>query len=304
MGPGFAETMRDDDSGGGCDARLTVTFLENGTFRVVAGSLGSRQTGTYTLRVSEQPGAAPGYGCGDVDPEALASLPTEGRSLQIGTLAACVLGPASRIVQEGRPGEAWQLNGRAGERVSVILESDDFDAYLYVTGPGLGEVLTDDDGAGELNSMIDVMLPTDGPYTVVAAALSSGEFGAYTIRVEEAADLNDLPIDGRVVDLGQTVNGLLMSSDPVILEGRRGQVWGLDATAGQRIVIDLGSEDFDSYLFLVGPGLMEPMSDDDGGDDTDSQITVTLPETGTYRIIASSYGSSDSGGYTLSVSPR
>jgi serine protease Do len=113
-----------------------------------------------------------------------------------------------------------------------------------------------------------------------------------------------LPIDGRVVDLGQTVDGLLLSGDPVIMEGRSGQVWGFDATAGQRAVIDLHSDDYDTYLYVVGPGLLEPMSDDDGGDGTDSQITVTFPETGTYRIIASSYGSDSSGAFTLSVTPR
>ena len=301
-GPGMDGTLSDDDSGGGCDARITLTFLENGTFRVVASSFGD--TGTYTLRVSERPGPAPTHGCGEVNPGILASLPTDGRTLELGSLAAGVLGPASRIVQEGRPGEAWQLRGTAGVRISIILESDDFDAYLYLAGPGLLEVLTDDDGAGDLNSMIDVTLPTAGAYTVVASALSSGEFGAYTIRIEEAADLGMLPIDGRVVDLGQTVDGLLLSGDPVIMEGRSGQVWGFDATAGQRAVIDLHSDDYDTYLYVVGPGLLEPMSDDDGGDGTDSQITVTFPETGTYRIIASSYGSDSSGAFTLSVTPR
>ncbi|MDH3207781.1 MAG: PPC domain-containing protein [Gemmatimonadota bacterium] len=304
VGPGLAETLSDDDGGGGCNARLTFTFLENGTFRVVASSVGARETGTYTLRVSERPGPAPSFGCGEVNPATLAALPTEGRSLELGTLAAGILGPNSRTVQDGRAGEAWTLTGQPGVRASIILESDDFDAYLYLTGPGMGEVLTDDDGAGDLNSMIDVTLTSDGPYTVVASALGSGDFGAYTIRVEEAADLNTLPITGGTVDLGQTVDGQLLFADPVILEGRRGQVWGLDATAGQQVVIDLRSDDFDSYLYLVGPGLVEPLSDDDGGDGTNSQITTTLPETGTYRIIASPYSTDDSGSFTLSVSPR
>ena len=44
-GPGFGETLRDDDSGGACYARITMTFLEPGTFRVVASSTGSRATG-------------------------------------------------------------------------------------------------------------------------------------------------------------------------------------------------------------------------------------------------------------------
>jgi hypothetical protein len=302
VGPGFSDTQFDDNGGGGCNARLSITFLENGTYRVVASSY-SGETGTYTLRVAEGAVPAPGYGCGEMNPEILADLPTDGRSLEVGALRTGVLGPASRIVQEGRAGEAWLLTGRTGDRVSVRLESDDFDAYLYLAGPGLDAILTDDDGGDDLNSRIDLTLPSDGPFTVVASALGGGSFGAYILRVEEGIDPNDLPIVGRVA-MGQTVDGLLMFVDPVVFEGRAGQIWGFDATAGQRAVIDLRSDDFDTYLYLAGPGIAEPMSDDDGGDDTNSQLTVTFPETGTYRIVASPYGSEDTGAFTITVSPR
>jgi hypothetical protein len=298
-GPGFAQTLSDDDSGGGCNARLTVTFLENASFRVVASSFGG-ETGTYTLRVSDQPEPAPAYGCGEVNPEVLAALPKEGRALTLGSREVGILGAESRVVQDGRPGEAWVLAGSAGQRLSVILESEDFDSYLYLTGPGLAEVLTDDDGAGSLDSQIDVTLPVDGEYTVVASALSSGSFGAYMIRVDEAADPNDLPLDGTVA-LGQSADGLLSASGPAVIDGKPGQVYAFEATSGQRVRIDLQSDEFDTYLYLVGPGLSEPLFDDDGGNERNSQLTVTFPETGTYRIIASSFGSSSSGGFTVSV---
>jgi plastocyanin len=303
VGPGFPTTQWSDDGAGGCNARLSVTLLEDGTYTVVASAY-SGETGTYILRVSDQPGPAPSYGCGEMDPEAIAQLPVDGRSLRVGGLAAGVLGTASRIVQDGRPGEAWELTAEPGQRVSIILESTDFDAYLYLTGPGLTEILTDDDGAGDLNSRIDVTLPDTGPYTVVASALGAGEFGAYIIRVEEAAPLDELPIDGGMVDLGATVQGRLGLGAPVILEGRPGQVWGLDATAGQRAVIDLRSDDFDTYLYVVGPGILEPLSDDDGGNEQNSQLTVTFPETGTYRIIASAYSPDTTGSFTITVTGR
>jgi hypothetical protein len=303
VGPGFPATQWSDDGAGGCNARLTVTFLENATYTVVASSYAG-ETGTYILRVSEQPGPAPAYGCGEVNPEALTQLPVDGRALQVGGLAAGVLGTASRLVQDGRPGEAWELTAEPGQRVSITLESTDFDAYLYVTGPGLSEILTDDDSGGDLNSRIDVTLPTAGPYTVIASALGAGEFGAYIIRVEEAIPLEELPIDGGVVDLGGTVGGQLAPDAPVIFEGRPGQVWGLDATAGQRAVIDLRSGDFDTYLYVVGPGILEPLADDDGGDEQNSQLTVTFPESGRYRIIASAYSSDTTGSFTITVTPR
>lgn len=303
VGPGLSETLFADDGGGGCNARLTMTFLENGTFRVVASSLSARETGTYRIRVSERPGPAPTYGCGEVDPDALIGLPIEGRPvLGMGSLQSSSLGPLSRTVQEGRPAEAWRLQGRAGERVSIVMTSDDFDTYLYLVGPGLEGVLTDDDGAGNLDAKIDVTLPTAGPFTVVAAGLSSGAQGAYTLRVEPPFDPNTLSTDGRSIDLGQTVTGSLASSDPLVAEGRRGQAWAFDGVAGRLVTIHL-SADYDTYLYLVGPGIDEPIGDDDGGGGTNSQIETTLPGTGTYRVIASSF-SSGTGPYTLTVRPQ
>jgi len=303
VGPGFPSTQWSDDGAGGCNARLTVTFLENATYTVVASSYAG-ETGTYILRISEQPEPAPSYGCGELNPEAITQLPVDGRSLQVGGLAAGVLGTASHLVQDGRAGEAWELTAEAGQRVSIILESTDFDAYLYLNGPGLPEILTDDDGGGDLNSRIDVTLPTSGPYTVVASALGAGEFGAYIIRVEEATPLDELPIEGGMIGLGETVEGQISFDAPVILEGRPGQVWGVDAAAGQRAVIDLRSDAFDTYLYVVGPGIIEPLSDDDGGDDQNSQLTVTFPESGTYRVIASAYSPDSTGSFTLTVTPR
>lgn len=301
-GPGFGSALSDDDGGGGCDARLTVTFLENGSFRVVASSFGT-ETGTYTLRVSDEPSPVPSYACGDVDPTVLSRLPTEGRSLEMGALEVGVLGPMSAIVQDDRPGEAWQLEGSAGNRLSIVMQSTDFDAFLYLAGPGLNEILTDDDGGGGTDAKIDVTLPADGPYTVVAGAYSSGSFGAYNLRVEEPVDPSTLPI-ARSIEVGQTAEGRLFFGDSPVLEGRRGQVWGFEARAGQSVLVDLRSEDFDTYLYVIGPGLAEPLSDDDGGDDTNSLLSVTFPETGTYRIVPSSYGSDDTGLFTLSVVER
>lgn len=302
VGPGLSETLTQDDGGNGCNSRLTFTALENGTFRLVASSASSRETGTYTLRVSDRPGPPPTHDCGEADPSALLALPLDGRQLEMGSVGTGRLGPSSTTVQEGRPAEAWALVGRPGERVVVLLQSDDFDAYLYMTGPGLDGVLTDDDSGGSLDSRLEVTLPTAGPYRVVAAALSSGGSGAYTVRVEAPVDLMTLSTDGRTIDLGQSVAGQLRDDDPVLVDGRRGQLWEYAGTAGQRIVIDLVADDFDAYLYLIGPGISEPISDDDGGGDLNSRIETTLPETGTYRIITSSL-SSGTGVFTLSVRP-
>ena len=85
-----------------------------------------------------------------------------------------------------------------------------------------------------------------------------------------------------------------------MLEGRRSQVWTLDGTAGRHLTIEAMSSDFDTYLTVLGPGITVPLEDDDSGGDLDSRLSVTLPESGGYRIVVSSIGGG-SGSYTVAV---
>jgi hypothetical protein len=303
VGPGLGETLYDDDGGDGCSARITFTFLESGVFTVVASSVGPGERGTYVLRTSTARPAAPRYACGEPDPTVFLSLPTEGRVLSMGAQERGSLSPFSPSLDGGRQGEAWTLTGQPGERMTVVLESSDFDAFLYVVGPDASSILTDDDGAGGLDSRIDFTVESTLPYTVIASTVSEEGAGGYTIRVEAPPELATLPTEGRSIRPGETAEGTFPSAGPVLLDGRRGQAWALEAEAGQSFTIDLRSEAFDAYLYLAGPGLTEPLSDDDGGGNLDSRIAFTAPESGTYRIIVSGLGGDASGPFTLTVGP-
>jgi hypothetical protein len=301
VGPGLEETLVDDDSGGGCNARITFTFLENGSFRVVASSAISRETGVYSLRVSGVPDPLISYACGELSPAVIAQLPTDGRSLTLGGSASGALSGSSATVTDQRKADAWSLEGRAGESVTVVAESEAFDTYLMIVGPGMDAVLSDDDGAGDLNSQLTMRFPADGTYRVVVTSANFAEYGPYTVRVEEPLDMSTLPTDGRIIEVGGTMQGVLNPSDPVVQDGQRGQAWALEGRAGETYSIDLMSSEFDAYLFFVGPGLEGPMSDDDGGDELNSRIMVTLPEDAVYRVIVSSAGMGGSGEFRLRV---
>ncbi len=300
-GPGFEQTMTDDDSGGACFARLTLTFLETGTFRVVASSNGARETGTYVLRVSDTPGPTAGYPCGGMNPEVLLDLPVDGRTVALGDeVSGSLTASSPTIGPESKNAEAWHLEGRAGESVTVTLSSAEFDCYLYIAGPGLGEVLSDDDGAGDLDSQLTISFPQDGTYVVVASSLGGGATGTYTLRVEEPTDMRDLPTEGRVLRIGEDASGYLTSNDPTIESGRRGQAWALEGEEGASVTIELKSEEFDCFLYLIGPGLSDPITDDDGAGNLDSRITFTFPMDGNYLVIVSALSTGE-GPYTVRV---
>ena len=48
--------MTDDDGAGACNARITVTFPENATYRVIVSTIVAGAGGEYALRVSADPG--------------------------------------------------------------------------------------------------------------------------------------------------------------------------------------------------------------------------------------------------------
>lgn len=51
-GPGLATDLQDDDSGGNCNARLTVRFPERGVYHIAVTSTEERQTGPFSLNVT------------------------------------------------------------------------------------------------------------------------------------------------------------------------------------------------------------------------------------------------------------
>jgi hypothetical protein len=322
VGPGLGSGLADDDSGLGLDSRVCLALTQNGDYRVVASSL-SGELGDFTIEVHERPGATAGA-CPDGDAERssvsdVAELPVEGRTLAVGDESDGYLDAAGPSLF-GSPAQAWAVEGRSGTRLSVDMHSEDFDAYLIVQGPGLESWLQDDDGAGGCDARVTWTFPADGTYRVVATSLRSsggryqlvarsepeaprGEACVPTSEGTATTTLSDVRTLGGLT-LDNAVQGQL-SSDDGTLGGRKVQAWTLEAKAGGHYAVDLGSEDFDSYLALGGEGFgPDPgdfLTDDDGGDEgLDSRICVETPVDGTYTVYAGPLSTSTSAGrYTL-----
>lgn len=71
---------------------------------------------------------------------------------------------------------------------------------------------------------------------------------------------------------------------------------------GERVVVDLSSSDFDTYVMLVGPGEFREENDD--WDDTDvghSVIEADLADAGTYQVLVTSFEAGETGAYALRI---
>ena len=51
-GPGLGSDLQDDDSGGNCNARLTLRFPQSGAYHIAVTSSEKRQVGPFTLSVA------------------------------------------------------------------------------------------------------------------------------------------------------------------------------------------------------------------------------------------------------------
>src|SRR5687767_14311724 len=77
----------------------------------------------------------------------VSTLSVQGRTLTLGEEASGALSIADVRGADDSPMEAWAIEGEAGERVTIDLRAAEFDAYLYLIGPGFRDTQFDDDGA-------------------------------------------------------------------------------------------------------------------------------------------------------------
>ncbi len=103
--------------------------------------------------------------------------------------------------------------------------------------------------------------------------------------------------------IGDTVGGTLGEATDFVDDFGLGyflDFFVFSGRAGQTVTIDLSSGAFDTVLIAGAPD-GSSFVDDDSGFGTDSSLEITLPETGAYLIVVTSYDTGERGDYTLSV---
>lgn len=221
----------------------------------------------------------------------------------------------------GKRAIPFYYEGRLGQEVAVLLESDEIDSYLIVETPS-GTVLTDDDGAYDRNSLIVFEIEERGRYTIYASSYSGAELGSFRILLDEPEVIDQIIADAygdfpdeppydqpdagedytaRVTPIaeGDRLSGML-DTDSSVRYGSYVEIYELDLSGGQDIVIDLISDDFDAFLTVVTPDGTE-LTDDDGGSNTNSSLQLIDADGGTYEIWAGSYFDSGFGSFEISV---
>ncbi|NEQ47490.1 MAG: tetratricopeptide repeat protein [Leptolyngbya sp. SIOISBB] len=119
-----------------------------------------------------------------------------------------------------------------------------------------------------------------------------------TLTTAQTIELAQAPAREAEESRSQSINGTLGADDAVLDGGEYYEVHTFEGTKGQAISIDLVSEEFDTYLVVFGPD-GERLAENDDGDDSNAQIWLTLPSTGTYTVWATSFSAGEVGSYAL-----
>lgn len=262
LGPDGSELDTDDDSAGSLDSQIAgFTLPENGTYIIIATSYSAyrgtgQAAGAFTLSV-----------------EAF-----EVRRIEYSQTVDAEL-------TEDELSQSFVFTGSAGDVILITHVSEAFDSYLYLDGPNGNELTYNDDGAGNLDSLIGPFeLPETGEYTIRATSYSRNSTGAYTLSLQRA--------ELSTIEYGEEVTAELSPGGVLYFqfEGRSGDI--LDVYV---------ESDADTFVALNDPFNYQLISDEDSGRGRNPEITdYVLNSSGTFTVLLRS-NVGDSGPVTLEI---
>lgn len=283
-----AEALATDDDGlgEGTDSRVRFTAPEAGTYTLRARPLSGLEGGAYTLSLSERPPAPP------------APRPS---GIRVGQTVNGELSSRDPETDDGLPYDAFSFRARQGDRIAVALDSEAFDPVLRVgrmVDRAFVQLAENDDGPDSgLNSRLVFTAPDAGEYLIRVTPLTAADAGAYSLSLQEGPP----PAAAQAIAIGATVEGELTEGDGKSESESPADAYRFEGREGQRVRIDMTSDDFDTYLELFDENRVSLDEDDDGGPEgTNSRLTFTLPATGAYIIEARAFAEA-TGDYSLSI---
>lgn len=107
---------------------------------------------------------------------------------------AGLLNSGDARLEDGSLFDRYVFEGSSGQRITIILESRDFDPYLILIAPNGERINENDDiSRSNLNSRLVVNLPVSGTYTVYANSYDATKSGQYDITIRTDNQSSTLP---------------------------------------------------------------------------------------------------------------
>jgi hypothetical protein len=130
-----------------------------------------------------------------------------------------------------------------------------------------------------------------GTHRVSVTSFKKEESGAYLLELPEALTT------GR----GRIELGRLESGDRTLSSGGFRDEYTFEGRAGDKVVLDLRSDEFDPYLILRPPTSEQVDNDDFESSSEHSRLELTLKESGTHRVLVTTFEKAQTGSYVLEL---
>ncbi len=184
--------------------------------------------------------------------------------------------------------DAFTVDLQAGQQVTVRMESDAFDTYLVLRGPG-GMEEANDDFEGTTVSQIETVVAKAGTYSVWASSFSESGRGDYTLTITP----------GNVAQI-EIIEGRLDPRDEQLPKGEYADRIERTINAASPFSVELESYGFDGFLVVRAPdGQM--WRNDDSGSTSSSRLADLPPMAGTWTIWATTLNADEVGAYDLRI---
>ena len=260
--------------------------LEAGSYFIGVSSFAPGESGDFTLEVK----------CRDVS---LCRDCTVG-DLACGEKVRGNLGAGSCDLAAGRPFDIWRLEvpGPAETDLTFSLTSPDFDPVLAVLDSTC-EIVCEGEGA---DSCLDLRQLVPGVYYVRVSGLDAGAGGAYDLQVDCAPWEPCASCVAETIACGGTVSGELAAGDCSLPDGTFFEVWPFSLDRAQSITVDLTSDDFDAFAYLLDTMCeVAIVANDDCAEGTTNSCLEADLAAGDYFLVANSFAPA-TGSYRLSLS--
>ncbi len=163
------ELAKDDDSGGGVNARIHFQCPADATYRVVCTTFFGG-TGPFTLTILDVP-----------LPKATEIILKEGKATEQSQLTTA---DGVDAVQTKSLCKIFAVKLTKGKTYQIDMMSKDLDSFLRLEDAAGKELAKDDDGGDGRNARIQFACPEDGEYRIMATTFFGGT-GIFTLAVQE-----------------------------------------------------------------------------------------------------------------------
>jgi serine protease Do len=170
MDPALNIVARDDDTGEGLNARIIYTLQATGNYTIVVSAYRQNTAGSYRVRLTggSTVAATPVY-------EGVVGAIARGNNVS-GTIML-----SDATLRDDTHYDAYTYVGGAGESITVLLESTQFDPYIIIQDI-TGNALQSNAGlVGSRAAQVTFTLPAAGTYRIVANTKNRTLTGAYRL---------------------------------------------------------------------------------------------------------------------------